>query len=257
MVLRRPWASAWAIACVMGASACQHAPATQPSTPLPAAEPLAISRVELEEPCLGGSVEACVELGRVGLRHGSVGASLPWLVRACELEPQACVALGDALIGRRANASDPIVAAHAYRRACEHGHRGACYELAVLHYLGLGIEVDDPLSARLHHAACEGGVPEGCAYLGHLYDRGYGVRRSADLAAHYRSLACRRGFDDLCERGGGAARAGTVEATQPDPAQVNEPATSVANEPPATEAPRTQPARKTRFKPTGSSPTED
>jgi TPR repeat protein len=228
--------------------ACQGVP-YQPGAAHPGAEPLVAVHPELEAPCRAGSIEACVKLGRAGVQHGGLGAGVHWLLRACDLDPRTCVALGDALIGRRANASDPVVAAHAYRRACEADHRGACYELAVLHYLGLGVDVDDPLSARLHHAACEGGIPEGCAYLGFLYERGFGVQPSAPIAAYYRDLACRRGFEDLCGGGSGTRRA-AIGASTPEPA-------APLAAPSAAEPPRTKPSRPIRFKPTTASPTED
>jgi hypothetical protein len=236
----------------VGLVGCAEVTTAMPPAPDPSVEHFAVVQAELEAPCMAGSIEACMELGRAGL-NTNLGAGLPWLMRACELEPQACVAVGDALIGRRANASDPTVAAHAYRVACEADHRGACYELAVLHYLGLGVELDDPLTARLHHAACEGGIPEGCAYLGHLYDRGFGVRRSATLASHYRDLACRRGFDDLC-----GTRVGTSRARAESPAApVNQAGATAAGEAPAQTEPRQQPKRKKSFKPTGASSSED
>ena len=192
-----------------------------------------------------------MSLGRAGLEYGGLDAGVPWLIQACDLEPQACVALGDAVIGRRANASDPKLAALAYRRACEAEHSGACYELAVLHYLGLGVEVDDPLSADLHHAACDGGIPEGCAYLVFLYDRGFGVQASAATSAYFREVACDRGYVDMCrgrEPGGGTSPAAPAEPVTP--------AATPANAPEAQPL-RTKPRRPVRLKPTTASPTED
>ena len=94
--------------------------------------------------------------------------------------------------------------AHYYERACDADDPWACYELAVLHYLGLGLGVDrdDRRSAELHVMACEAGVPHGCAYLAHLHRRGLGVRRSDDHATHYRQLACANGLEDYCTRPG-------------------------------------------------------
>lgn len=190
-----------------------------------------------------------MNLGRAGLEYVGLSAGVPWLIRACDLEPEACVALGDALIGRRANASGPRLGALAYRKACEAEHPGACYELAVLHYLGLGVKVDDPLSARLHHAACDGGIPEGCAYLVFLYDRGFGVRASAVTSAYYREVACDRGYEDMC-RGREASRGVAVEAEAPA-------ATPQSATPAAPQPSPTKPGRAIHFKPTTASPSED
>ncbi len=226
--------------------ACQVAQPNQRGASSPGAEFLSAAYLEFQAPCQDGSVEACVKLGRAGLEYGGLSAGVPWLIDACDLEPQACVALGDALIGRRANASDPRLAALAYRRACEAEHDGACYELAVLYYLGLGVEIDDPLSARLHHAACDGGIPEGCAYLAFLYDRGFGVRSSAVTSAYYREVACDRGYEDMCRgREGGSASVEAAAAPAPTP-ETTAPAVA--------EPPRTKPARTIRFKPTTAPP---
>lgn len=235
-------ASAWIMA-------CQVAQPNQRGASRPGAEFLAAAYREFHAPCQDGSVEACVNLGRAGLEYGGLSAGVPWLIEACDLEPQACVALGDAVIGRRANASDPHLAALAYRRACEAEHDGACYELAVLHYLGLGVEVDDPLSARLHHAACDGGIPEGCAYLVFLYDRGFGVQSSAVTSAYYREVACDRGYDDMCE--GRESRLVSADESTPEAAPASTPE---ATPPVAAEPPRTEPPRTIRFKPTTAPP---
>jgi TPR repeat protein len=239
--------SACMMACMM---ACQVAQPHQRAASRPGAEAIAAAYAEYQTPCQDGSAEACVKLGRAGLHYGGLSAGVPWLIEACDLKPQACVALGDALIGRRANASDPRLAALAYRRACEAEHSGACYELAVLHYLGLGVEVDDPLAARLHHAACDGGIPEGCAYLVFLYDRGFGVRSSAVTSAYYREVACDRGYQDMCRRREG--NSALVEAAAPA-AEAAGPAAEAAA-PAVAEPPRTKPARPRRFKPAGAPP---
>jgi len=240
-----------------GLAACQLGQTKQPRAPHPGSEQLSAAYAEYEALCQEGSVDACVNLGRAGLQHGGLGAGVPWLVRACDLEPQACVALGDALIGRRANASDPHLAALAYRRACKADHSGACYELAVLHYLGLGVEVDDPLSARLHHAACDGGIPEGCAYLVFLYDRGFGVKSSDVTSAYYREVACDRGYEDMCQGREGLRSLAAEEEPETPETKAETPETKPAPAPPVAEPPRTEPGRKVRIDPAGKSHTAD
>ena len=251
MVLTSRWLVPTLLTTSVCILACQGAHPNAPRALPPGAEQLAAAHLEFEAPCQDGSFEACVNLGRIGVRHGGLGAGLPWLLQACELEPRTCVALGDALIGRRANASDPYLAALAYRRACEAEHSGACYELAVLHYLGLGVEVDDPLSARLHHAACDGGIPEGCAYLAFLYDRGFGVQPSAPTAAYYREVACDRGYQDMC-----TGREGLGQGAVEEPASASAPPPQ-ETAPSAAEPAPTKPGRTIHLKPTTASPAED
>lgn len=124
----------------------------------------------------------------------------PDVFEECERDPAACISVGDLLVGRRANAFDPARGATYYGRACDSGDPWACYELAVLHYLGLGVARDDKRSARLHGVACEGGVAEGCAYLAHLHRVGFGVVRSDEDSARYRRRACEQGLRDACAR---------------------------------------------------------
>ena len=125
-------------------------------------------------------------------------ALAPDLFEECERDPTACIAVGDLLVGRRANAFDAGRGAQYYARACNANDPWACYELAVLHYLGLGVERDDTRAAELHDVACEAGVAQGCAHLVHLHRKGFGVPRSATDAAHYEQLACDRGLEDYC-----------------------------------------------------------
>jgi hypothetical protein len=101
---------------------------------------------------------------------------------------------------------DSAEAVREHERACEAGQPMACYELAVLVYLGRGVEVDDARAARLHREACEGGIPQGCAHLAHLHARGLGVDQSRERSTYYRGLACELGYVDMCRRVGGPAR---------------------------------------------------
>jgi hypothetical protein len=138
------------------------------------------------------------EPAQVDPRHELAVSAAPDLFEECERDPAACVSVGDMLVGRRANAFDAEQGAQYYGRACDAGDPWACYELAVLHYLGLGVDRDDRTAARLHRVACDGGVAEGCAYLAHLHRKGLGVAESTADAAYYRRRACERGLDDYC-----------------------------------------------------------
>lgn len=125
-------------------------------------------------------------------------AMAPDLFEECELDPKACIAVGDLLVGRRQNAFDADRGATYYARACEADDPWACYELAVLHYLGLGVERDDTRSAELHGVACKAGVAEGCAYLAYLHRKGFGVPQNDEYASQYRQLACAKGLKEHC-----------------------------------------------------------
>lgn len=244
------------LAAITSLAGCRLPSDTRPASRAahPGTVQLSAAYRDFQASCEQGSADACVDLGRAGIQYGGLPTGVPWLVRACDLEPKACVALGDALIGRRANASDPQLAALAYRRACEAEHSGACYELAVLHYLGLGVEVDDPLAARLHHTACDRGVPEGCAYLVWLYDRGFGVEASSATSAYYREVACDRGYHDMCD-GREPSEGFTAEANAEANAELDPDPEQTA--PVVPEAPRTKPKREVRIAPTTASPAED
>lgn len=125
-------------------------------------------------------------------------ALAPDLFEACERDARTCIRVGDLLVGRRANAFDATRGARHYAKGCDASDPWACYELAILHYLGLGVERDDRRSAELHKVACEAGVPDGCAYLVHLHRKGFGVQRSADRAVYYGERACAHGLEDFC-----------------------------------------------------------
>jgi hypothetical protein len=136
---------------------------------------------------------------KVDPEHDLAVSIAPDLFEECELDPNKCILVGDLLVGRRANAFDADRGAHYYARACDVGDPWACYELAVLHYLGLGVARDDRRAAELHGVACEAGVAMGCAYLVHLHRRGLGVAKSQAHAGRYRRLACAKGLDDYCD----------------------------------------------------------
>lgn len=144
-------------------------------------------------------------VGEVTIEHDTAVALAPDLFEECERNAKACIAVGDLLVGRRANAFDAGRGADYYGRACDAGDAWACYELAVLHYLGLGVERDDRLSAELHDTACDAGVSQGCAYLVHLHRKGLGVPRSYKHALRYRQRACAHGLEDYCSGSGTAA----------------------------------------------------
>jgi hypothetical protein len=135
---------------------------------------------------------------KVDAKHELAVSLAPDLFEECERDPAACLSVGDLLVGRRADAFDAERGADYYGRACDAGDPWACYELAVLHYLGLGVSRDDRRAARLHGVACDGGVAEGCAYLAHLHRRGLGVAQSETASAGYHRRACEHGLGDYC-----------------------------------------------------------
>ena len=140
------------------------------------------------------------DFGEVTPEHDAAVALAPDLFEECERDAKACIAVGDLLVGRRANAYDADRGASYYARACEADDPWACYELAVLHYLGLGVEQDDRRAAELHTVACEAGVADGCAYLAFLHRKGFGVPQSDEQGSRYRQLACEMGLEEHCNR---------------------------------------------------------
>ncbi len=143
-------------------------------------------------------VDPQASFGEVTPAQDAAVALAPDLFEDCERDGRMCIAVGDLLVGRRANAFDPGRGARYYARACDAQDPWACYELAVLHYLGLGVKRDDDRAAELHDVACQAGVAQGCAYLAHLHRKGLGVPRSDTDAARYGQLACDRGLEDYC-----------------------------------------------------------
>ncbi len=143
-------------------------------------------------------VDPQASFGEVTPDQDAAVALAPDLFEDCERDARACIAVGDLLVGRRANAFDPGRGAHYYARACDADDPWACYELAVLHYLGLGVTRDDVRAAELHGVACTAGVAQGCAYLVHLHRKGLGVLPSDTDATRYEQLACDRGLEDYC-----------------------------------------------------------
>lgn len=159
-------------------------------------------------------IDPDASVGEVTPEHDAAVALAPDLFEACERDAGACIAVGDLLVGRRANAFDAGRGAKYYARACKADDAWACYELGVLHYLGLGVKRDDRRSAELHVVACKAGVPQGCAYLEYLHRKGLGVPRSDEHASHYRQLACTRGLEDYCPSAGPAMRERVRRATR-------------------------------------------
>lgn len=143
-------------------------------------------------------VDPQASFGEVTPAQDAAVALAPDLFEDCERDARMCIAVGDLLVGRRANAFDAGRGARYYARACDADDPWACYELAVLHYLGLGVKRDDARAAELHDVACKAGVAQGCAHLVHLHRKGLGVPRSDTDAARYGQFACDRGLEDYC-----------------------------------------------------------
>ncbi|MEM9460089.1 MAG: hypothetical protein AAGF11_38290 [Myxococcota bacterium] len=143
-------------------------------------------------------VDPQASFGEVTPAQDAAIALAPDLFADCDRDARMCITVGDLLVGRRANAFDAGRGAHYYARACDADDPWACYELAVLHYLGLGVKRDDARAAELHDVACKAGVAQGCAHLVHLHRKGLGVPRNYTEAARYGQLACDRGLEDHC-----------------------------------------------------------
>ena len=121
--------------------------------------------------------------------------------RACELDPLACVVLGEVHELGLVEGSVTTKAADAYQRGCAADDVSACERLASLYYRGKGgVKRDDQVAARLFSVACDGGRAEACAELGFMHERGVGVSADETWAAHYHDRACTLGFAPACDK---------------------------------------------------------
>lgn len=141
---------------------------------------------------------SCVHLAWMGRNDGG-SEPLAWLERGCELDPIACVVLGEVHELGLVEGSAVKHAADAYQRGCAADDVGACERLAALYYHGRGVERDDAVAARLFSVACDGGRAEACAELGFMHERGLGVTNSPTWSVHYWARACELGFAPACE----------------------------------------------------------
>jgi TPR repeat protein len=140
---------------------------------------------------------SCVHLAWMGRDDGG-SEPLAWLERACDLDPLACVVLGEVHELGLVEGGTVKNAADAYQRGCAADDAGACERLASLYYRGRGVARDDAVAARLFSVACDGGRPEACAELGFMHEKGLGVSASPTWAVHYRARACELGFAASC-----------------------------------------------------------
>ncbi len=141
---------------------------------------------------------SCVHLAWMGRDDGG-SEPLAWLERGCELDPLACVVLGEVHELGLVEGSAVKHAADAYQRGCAADDAGACERLASLYYRGRGVERDDAVAARLFSVACDAGRAESCAELGFMHEKGLGVTNSPTWSVHYWARACELGFQPSCE----------------------------------------------------------
>lgn len=118
-------------------------------------------RLDLEEECLGGTSNACFE---VGSRYAAGSGGFP---------------------------SDAARSAAAYARGCEAGGSLSCNNLGDAHEYGRGVPRDLERAASLYQRACGLGEALGCANLGHLFENGEGVARDVARARALYADACR------------------------------------------------------------------
>lgn len=67
-------------------------------------------------------------------------------------------------------------AAEFYKKACDDGFAGGCYNLGSLYDEGKGMKQDFSKAVEFYSKACDGVDVEGCYNLGILYGHGQGVR---------------------------------------------------------------------------------
>jgi uncharacterized protein len=88
---------------------------------------------------------------------------------------------------------DYVRAAEVWTALAEQGDAEAQYELAFLHYAGLGVPEDQAEAARLYRLAAEQGMAEAKLWLGFLYQVGLGVEEDPTEAARWYALAAAQG----------------------------------------------------------------
>jgi hypothetical protein len=86
----------------------------------------------------------------------------------------------------------PARALDLFRKACEAGDVGGCYDLARVLDTGRGRRPDERVAAELYRRACDAGHGGSCAELGRRAKEGLGVPRDPKRAAALYAIACRQ-----------------------------------------------------------------
>jgi uncharacterized protein len=145
--------------------------------------------------------------------------------RACdENYPQGCVSLGWQYFYKSLSA-DEAIGVSLFRRACDLGGAGGCFDLSVAYKEGKGIPKDVKRAVELAARACAGGVPIGCVEVGSAKVQGEGIAK--DVRGGLEQL------DDLCSNEESAAcnaLAGFYDGASPDVPEDPVRATSYAKE---------------------------
>lgn len=153
-------------------------------------------RLEAESACLGGSADACVQLGGA-LSQGldpfprDPARSAAEYRRGCDLgNGLACNNLGDAYEYGHAVPRDLSHAATLYERACRAGRPIGCANLGHLLQHGEGVAVDLPRARTLYQDACVGGDVYGCLHVQLLAAEAAGAPRDPERSVAHWQHAC-------------------------------------------------------------------
>lgn len=121
-------------------------------------------------------------------------AALKYLKLAQD-DPDSLYRLGKLYLDGRGTAADPAAAARCFRRAAEHGHPDASYEIARLLHLGTGIEKDDALALKYLQPAVEreSGSPVPFLLAAEICADAKSPAADLKLALHYYRAAARNG----------------------------------------------------------------
>jgi len=100
------------------------------------------------------------------------------------------------------------IAAEHFKKVCDRGFAGGCYNLGILYDMGKGVQQNYSKAAELYtkalqqnyskaaelfKKACDGGIAKGCYNLSILYHNGQGVSMNKSKAFKYLMKAVKQG----------------------------------------------------------------
>ncbi|MBS4067959.1 MAG: sel1 repeat family protein [Sulfurimonas sp.] len=86
-----------------------------------------------------------------------------------------------------------------FKKACDGGYAGGCYNLGFMYNDGLGVKQDYFKAVELYKKACDGGDASGCSNLGVMYKYGLGVKQNNFKALELSGKACDMKFELGCK----------------------------------------------------------
>lgn len=145
--------------------------------------------------------EACAktraDLERSALDEGA--DTIASFERACDGgHREACYQLGGIHQSGEFGETDMIKAAHSFDRGCRIGDGHACNDFGIALAEGYGVDKDVKTAARMFERGCDAGSANSCRSLGLVLRQGLGVDQNADRAASLFAQACDSGVLSGC-----------------------------------------------------------